>query len=123
MIAFKGSEFTQEQFQNLFAVFVTDDLNLSRHGCGSKSFTKHSLKICGLCSCQERVKEAETLVSRCKRERVLELRRLTKRLEGLKEIITLVTAFERFKATTTVLQYLILNSPWRRLLTESKNTH
>ena len=66
MIAFKGSEFTQEPFQNLFAVFVTDDLNLSRHGCGSKSFTKHGLKICGLCPCQERVKEAETLVSRCK---------------------------------------------------------
>ena len=26
-----------------------------------------------------------------------------------------MTAFERFKATTTVLQYQILNSPWRRL--------
>ena len=25
MIAFKGSEFTQEPFQNLFAVFVTDE--------------------------------------------------------------------------------------------------
>ena len=91
---------------------------------------KHSLKICGLCSCQERVKEAETLVSRCKRERVLELRRLMKRhwrfernhhtFDSFNGFF--VTAFERFKASTTVLQYQILNSPWRRLF-ERKQKH